>query len=584
MGLFSKSGRHYKRPPVWKRIIKWTLLFLLLITLALAIAFYALFYRPLAKAKEKSNTITGTETVMDIAPPDDTMNILVLGADESLDGGSRRSDTMMLVRVDPNNESVSVLSIPRDLVTDIPGIGPEKINAAYAHGDVPLAMETVKELTGQPVHNYVLVDLAGFEQAVDALGGIYMDVDQRYYNDNSDAGYDEAYEPIDIQPGYQKLNGADALAFVRYRHTDSDFVRIARQQQFISDAKAQSLHWGNIGKIYEITQVFSDNVTTTLDPEDVMSLAGFLINMDRDRIYQTQIPITDINGYIGVDEELLPDAMSRFNSPNFEAAGQNAPAAPGPPLETAKQSTIEVLNGNGVDGDASRLAELLRQKGYAKVEIGNDPNIQYDYENRIYYRADSKEAADGLATLVEPASVSPLPEGDPSQARVVIVVGSAFTGTLSVETPLSEPVAEAILNFEENSQNGYYRWEAARLQMPFTVQKPTRFPLEFDYVDFRPYEIDTDDGTKAALKIVCENELGEPWGIMQTTFTGAPLLQAPSTERDIDGRKYKLFFAGDRLKYISWQDGETVYWLSNTLKNTMSEETMVQLAASFKPV
>lgn len=586
MGLLSTNGRHYKRPPVWKRIIKWTLLFLLLTTLALAVAFYALFYRPLAKAKQNSSTIPGTETVKDIPPPDGTMNILLLGADDSPEGGSRRSDTMMLVRINPGEESVSILSIPRDLVADIPGIGPEKINAAYAHGDVPLAIETVKELTGQQIHHYVVVNLTGFEQAVDALGGIYMDIDQRYYNDNSDAdwGYDEAYEPIDIQPGYQKLNGADALAFVRYRHTDSDFVRIARQQQFVNDAKAQSMQWGNILKIQEIAEVFSENTTTDIDPTDTISIANFLLKLDRDRIYQEQIPITDTGGYIAVDEYLMPDAMSRFNSPKFEAVTADGGTAT-TPAETsaATQASVEILNGNGVEGDASRLAELLRQKGYAQVEIGGNAQNMY-YENQVYYREGGQAAADELASLVEPATVSPLPPGSPSKAQVVVVVGSAFSGTLSGAPAAAEPAAEPVLNFEDDPQNGRYRWEAAKLQLPFEVQKPTRFPVEFDYVDFRPYEIETDDGPRAALKVVCENQLGEPWGIMQTTFTEAPLLQAPSAEREIDGRTYKLFYVNDRLKYIAWQQGETVYWLSNTLKNTMSEGTMVELATSFRPV
>jgi len=159
-------------------------------------------------------------------------------------------------------------------------------------------------------------------------------------------------------------------------------------------------------------------------------------------------------------------------------------------------------------------------------------------------------------------------------------VGSSFEGRLTEK----EPEIRAALTFEAGSETGRGSWQAAKLQLPFQVQKPVNFPMEFDYQDFHIYEIETDKGPKPALKVVGENESGETWGIMETSFTQAPLLQEPSTERDINGKTYRFYYAEENIRYISWQDGDVVYWITNTLQNSLSEDTMVQLAISFKPV
>lgn len=80
------------------------------------------------------------------------------------------------------------------------------------------------------------------------------------------------------------------------------------------------------------------------------------------------------------------------------------------------------------------------------------------------------------------------------------------------------------------------------------------------------------------------DERGNYWGIMQTTFTDAPILENPSVERDVDGRSYRFYYADDGLRYLAWQEGDIVIWISNTLQNHLSEDTMIALAASFEPV
>jgi polyisoprenyl-teichoic acid--peptidoglycan teichoic acid transferase len=168
--------------------------------------------------------------------------IMLIGSDTRAKGsrdytGQRGlSDTMMLVRLDPSKKQIAVLSLPRDLKVRIPGHGVDKLNAAYALGGVKLTLKTVKEFTGLGVNHVVNVDFRGFRKAVNSLGCVWVDVDRRYFNDNTTG---EQYATIDVKPGYQKLCDQDALDYVRYRHTDNDLVRAARQQDFLRSLKSQ---------------------------------------------------------------------------------------------------------------------------------------------------------------------------------------------------------------------------------------------------------------------------------------------------------------------------------------------------------
>jgi LCP family protein required for cell wall assembly len=169
--------------------------------------------------------------------------IMILGSDkrEGVDKDSPpRSDTILLVRADPDKDAIAVMSIPRDLSVHIPGVGKSKINYAFEKGRARLVVRTVKKLFGDAtgddfaINNVMVMDYGGFRRAVDYIGGVYVDIDRRYYNDNSSG---ENYATIDIEPGYRKLRGRDALDYVRYRHTDNDFVRAARQQDFLRQAR-----------------------------------------------------------------------------------------------------------------------------------------------------------------------------------------------------------------------------------------------------------------------------------------------------------------------------------------------------------
>jgi LCP family protein required for cell wall assembly len=175
-----------------------------------------------------------------IPNPGDPQTILIIGSDHRAADKSFRTantDTMMLVRMNGKSQTINVMSIPRDLEVQVPGFGQSKLNAAYSEGGPNLLIKTIRHNVFPNLHvNHIIdVNFGSFEKLVNAIGCVYADVDHRYYNNTAITNYSS----INIQPGYQKLCGASALAFVRFRHTDSDLVRNARQQDFIRWAKDQ---------------------------------------------------------------------------------------------------------------------------------------------------------------------------------------------------------------------------------------------------------------------------------------------------------------------------------------------------------
>jgi polyisoprenyl-teichoic acid--peptidoglycan teichoic acid transferase len=177
-----------------------------------------------------------------VANPGNPQTLLLIGSDHRAGEpfSSANTDTMMLVRLNPDSSTINLLSVPRDLRVQIPeagGIATDKLNAAYSIGGPNLLLRVLKQqvFPGLHVNHIIDVNFGGFEDLVDAIGCVYTDVDRRYYNNTA---YTD-YSSIDIQPGYQKLCGTDALAFVRFRHTDNDLVRNARQQDFLRWAKDQ---------------------------------------------------------------------------------------------------------------------------------------------------------------------------------------------------------------------------------------------------------------------------------------------------------------------------------------------------------
>jgi LCP family protein required for cell wall assembly len=229
---------------MWKRF---AIAFGLIVGLsAVATATAALLQvKNIADALNKGNHLNLDKNTLTRAEVGAPQTIMVLGSDHrSIYGKNSRgnSDTMMLIRLDPDKAATSIMSIPRDLKVPIAYRGTvqtAKINAAYNQGGPGLSARTVQHVLNLPggINHVIDMDFGGFRHAVDRVGCIYTDVDRRYFNDNSGGG--EPYAQINLQAGYQKLCNYDALAYVRFRHEDTDLVRAARQQDFIRQAKDQ---------------------------------------------------------------------------------------------------------------------------------------------------------------------------------------------------------------------------------------------------------------------------------------------------------------------------------------------------------
>ena len=249
------------------KIFLWILVVLLVAIGALAGGTWLFINQSVSAVRAHSKEVKESELELAAAKPHQPTVALVLGYDRRAHGvdagGGSRSDTIMLIRADPDKKVISMMSFPRDLVVNIPGCkgtGPYrgKINEAYTYCGPRGTVKTIKELTRIPINYIITVNFKGFQKIVDKLGGVYLDVDHRYLNDNSSGG--PSYATIDVHSGYQRLEGRDALDFVRFRHTDSDFYRLARQQQFVKALRQQVAGFWSISKIPGIVNTITDNV------------------------------------------------------------------------------------------------------------------------------------------------------------------------------------------------------------------------------------------------------------------------------------------------------------------------------------
>ncbi|MFL5843910.1 MAG: LCP family protein [Solirubrobacteraceae bacterium] len=230
-----------------------------------------------------------------------------------------RSDTMMLVRLDPDAAATSVLSLPRDLKVEIPGYGTDKLNASYAYGGPTLTVKTIKALTGLDINHIININFGGFRAVINAIGCVYVDVDRRYYHSNEGLPLSERYAEIDIDPGYQKLCGTDALNYVRYRHLDSDIVRAARQQSFLRQAKDQLNASSLIGKREKLIDIFADNTQADKGLEDtgqVLSVLKLALFSAGHPVRQIQFPASYDETYVTASKSDIDKTVAEFLHPS----------------------------------------------------------------------------------------------------------------------------------------------------------------------------------------------------------------------------------------------------------------------------
>ena len=286
------------------------------------------------------------------------INILLLGVDRrKSDVAPPRSDTMIVVRVDPVAKRVDMFSIPRDLLVDIPGFYATKINAAYPFGETSpesiiggcasscgptLAAQTVELNFGIPINYFAEVDIAGMERIIDLLGGITIDVqgiikDDQYPSDNF--GYTRVY----FTPGLQRMDGVTAVRYSRTRHDDGDFMRNRRQQQVLLAMRDQALETGVVSKLPDLIREIGDSFRTDLSPSKWLSVIRLAQGIDRSNIYtHSLVPYVtaqDINGgfFFVADWPSIRTLVSNLPSDPNARSGlepQEAPAIVTPAPDT----------------------------------------------------------------------------------------------------------------------------------------------------------------------------------------------------------------------------------------------------------
>ena len=286
---------------------------------------------------EQKATVAKARTVLAHPLPDTPMNILLLGTD-----ASHNSDSQILVRLDPQAKTIAMLSLPRDLYTDIPGVGYAKMNAAYADGGVKLAVQTFSSITGLPIDHFVRINFNGFWKVVDLLGGVYLPVDHRYYNPPH-----SGFKSIDLQPGYQLVDAKQALNFVRFRHDQTgDFTRMVRQQMFLREVQRQATRWnGSWTKVVAMVHAIGKRTTTDLDSlAQILPVVNMALTLDTSRIYQVHVegttPVIGGVDYVVASEAQIAQAVYQFEHPpaphrSSSAAGQSSSAAASAPASAS---------------------------------------------------------------------------------------------------------------------------------------------------------------------------------------------------------------------------------------------------------
>jgi LCP family protein required for cell wall assembly len=259
-----------------------------------------IYYNP--AAAEEPAPLPGQE--------ENIVNILLLGLDG--DGGRGRADTVMVMSINKSTGQSAVISVPRDARVNIPGRGPGKLNHAMTgKGEIALIKQTLEQLFGVPVHHYISTDFAGFVNIINLLGGVTIDVEKRMVHSSVNR------PPIDLYPGLQRLDGRQALAYVRYRgDAAGDFGRMQRQQQFLKAVAAEVLQVQSLFKLPQLLEEASRYVRTDLSLTQVLAFGRFAVNFDLAAVESVTLQGRGVTiggvSYVALDEAQLGDTVRRY--------------------------------------------------------------------------------------------------------------------------------------------------------------------------------------------------------------------------------------------------------------------------------
>lgn len=581
-------------PRRWARVALVTLLFLMSFVLVAAGGVYVwldLQVRQTNNGPGDSAAVSVIREPVDTSIVDpaldkpDAQDILVLGSDSREGEGEvyGRSDTLMIVHVDPVENFVSVLSLPRDLRVEVPEHGIQKINAAFALGGPALSIKTVQWVTRLDMDHYINVDFEAFRSLTTALGGIYVDVDRRYFYGGI------AYENIGIEPGYQRLAGEQALDYVRFRHDNNlDFGRIERQQRFLQAAREQVSKWDTAFKIPELVRLVARNSSTDITTAQALNLALWGVGLDGSRIKQVTLEAEtrEIGGasYVIATDEAIRRAVDDLltapsNTPSDDpgttstsdgtgTSGSSSSTVTTPERVDLTGVTVNVFNGNGRSGEAAGAGAWLQSMGAVVGRIGDAKSHENARSSVLYPPTQSAQAmrvadALGLTRVRE----------DASGTEIAVILGADFT------LPAEFRPAPTVDTIPDSDQ-----WKEDAARASFTLMAPAVIPEDFKYRDSRLYEIETDDGSFPALKVMFRLGREDQYlGVMETTFLDAPAA-APGEEVTQNGTVFTIVASDGRIERVWWKSDGVLYWVSNTLGYHLDRDALLAFAGSMIPL
>jgi polyisoprenyl-teichoic acid--peptidoglycan teichoic acid transferase len=410
---------------------------LLLVTLAM-IAGYVTIYRQSAPwaalaarmfapfaASHTTTTATTSGTVED-APPawtgSDRLNVLVLGVDtRDGDPSTQNTDTMIVISLDPVNQTASMLSIPRDIYIDKPGTYQGKVNGAYAFGGPQLARRVVDDLLGIRMNAYALINFEAFNRIIDGVGGVTVDV-KRPVRDESYPTADYGVERLDIIPGPQLMHGDVALKYARSRHDTNDYSRAMRQQEVIGALRARLSRPEAMRSLPSLIDTIGTTIETDFDPANVLPLARTGTGIDSaairsDVLYpcggdypHCELTYNGDNGFFLIPDKkrVLDLAAQLFYDPKIRQEGAH----------------VEIQNSGARAGTARDVGDRLALRAYGIVAVTDGATAK----TAIVLRNPSKRYT--AEQLRQALGNIPIETGDASAngPDITVRIGSDFRG------------------------------------------------------------------------------------------------------------------------------------------------------------
>ena len=608
-GVLSPVTR-YRQPErprsIWRSLARVFVLTILICSSVIFGTAGGVYLETLAAAHDlaPSEQVEAALEQLELPAANEPANALVIGYDHRPEDGTApsRSDTVMLLRADPNAETISTFSFPRDLVVEVKcpdgRSAIDRINAAYSYCGPKGTLETVRSLTGLDFHYIITVNFDGFRKVIDRLGGVWIDVDRRYHNPRGGE-----YAEINLWPGYQRLRGWQALDYVRYRHFDSDLYRVARQQAFVKAVKQAVNARFRVGTVPKIVGALRNNVeigqaTGEVDPETLIRYALFGYGLPSGHFYQVKLGgLTGMNE-LHADQASIDRAVAELVKPDVDAPEKATAVAlrrrarlrSGP---NPRNVTVVALNGNGVEGAAANAGYQLAQRGYRVIGppeglLANAPRRVFRTQVFFTQRQGARVAAAKVGNLFGHVDLKPLPLRNKTLvtlangAMVTVVLGKTFEGRLAPAPVDRTPPRRAASVRTATSETIHEVRKASKWNVGFPLMIPTKIDsgsrLDSD-VPTRVYKI----GKRKAVRLTFRNGATEYWGIQMTDWEDAPALKDANTTEVIKGRKYSLYYDGPNLHMVVLHHGGATYWVVNTVLDKLSNETMLEIAKGLHP-